>query len=113
LMIHANRYSFIWTPTLEPRTPFKILAEPTQEEFKSGFSSIVFNAGRCQMTENQMMITAEIAKVPGFEGGKQVFNWSLDNNMLTLTMIDETYPNGEKPKWSGKLKTEFVLSKLD
>jgi len=113
LMISSTRYSFIWTPTDEPRKPFKVLAEPTAEEFKAGFTSIVFNAGRCQIKANQMINTAEIARVPGFEGGEQVFNWELNNNVLTLTMYDETYPNGEKPKWLGKLKTEFVLTRLD
>jgi hypothetical protein len=28
-------------------------------------------------------------------------------------MIDETYPSGEKPAWYGKMKTEFILVRID
>jgi len=113
LHFSKNRYSFIWTPTYNPRTPFRILSEPTSEEMQAGFRSIVLNAGTYLKNDSTIIHRAEIARVPGFEGGEQVFEYIIQNDTLTYTMVDETYPSGEKPKWFGKMKTEFVLIKID
>lgn len=113
LQFSKNRYSFIWTPSEKPRTPFKILAKPTAAEKQAGFSSVVFNAGTYRIEGDQVNIVAEIAKVPGFESGKQVFDYAFKDGKLYYTMVDETYPSGEKPAWYGKLKTEFILEKID
>ena len=58
-----------------------------------------------------MTTIADIAKVPGFEDGKQFYRMNFDNNLLELVMYDETYPNGDKPEWYGKLKVKFILIK--
>jgi len=108
----ANSYSIAWTPTKEPRVPFINLSKPTDAEKIAGFSSVVFNAGSYTFTDKTVTTKAYIAKVPGFEGGIQYYNYSIGGNILTLTMFDETYPNGDKPEWSGKYKTEFVLEKV-
>ncbi len=113
LQFSPKRYSFIWTPTLEPRTPFAVLSQPTPEEMQAGFRSIVLNAGTYARTAEQITIIAEVAKVPGFEGGTQVFDYSLQGDTLNYTMIDETYPDGTKPAWFGKMKTKFALVKID
>ena len=79
---------------------------------KDGLKSVVFNGGTWISNDSVLTTTAEIAKVPGFEGGKQFYKYKLDGNMMELTMYDETYPNGDKPAWYGKVKTKFVLSKI-
>lgn len=112
-MVSDSKYSFIWTPTREMRIPFKKLAQPTLEEMINGFQSIVLNAGSYMKTDSTFMIKAVVAKVPGFEGGEQTFNYKIDKNRLELKMIDETYPNGEKPNWFGKMETLFIMSKID
>lgn len=58
-----------------------------------------------------MNATAMVAKVPGFEGGQQHYNFRFENEQLILTMCDETYPDGSKPDCSGKWQTEFTLSR--
>lgn len=105
------RYGIMWTPNTEPRTSFVNLSKPTDEECIAGFKSVVFNGGTYTMTDSTITTTATIAKVPGFEGGKQFYRYSIDKDQLTITMVDETYPNGEKPTWSGKWKTQFVMKK--
>ena len=51
-------------------------------------------------------------KVPGFEAGTQVYNINHKENTTELTMYDETYPNGKKPAWFGKLKIKFILNSI-
>ncbi len=112
LLITPERYSIMWTPTQGPRQPFQNLSNPTDEELKLGFRSVVFNGGTYVKTDTTFTTTAFIAKVPGFEGGIQYYNYSIEGDQLTLTMFDETYPSGEKPEWFGKLETQFVLKKV-
>lgn len=113
LMLNSNRYSIMWTPIKEPRTPFKNLSKPTDEELKSGFRSIVFNSGTYKYSDSTITTTANIAKVPGFEGGKQFYTYKLNNKIMELIMYDEIYPDGTRPKWYGKFQTKFVLEKVD
>lgn len=107
-----NSYSIMWTPTEEPRVPFVDLSKPTDEELKTGFRSVVFNGGSYEITDSTLTTTAYIAKVPGFEGGVQYYRYLLENDLLRLTMFDETYPNGDKPSWSGRYETEFVMTRV-
>lgn len=111
-MIDSSKYTIMWTPLNEPRTPFENLSEPTDEEMKAGFRSIVFNGGTHEMTDSTLTTTAQIAKVPGFEGGQQFYKYSIDNNQLTMIMFDETYPDGTKPSWYGKYQTKFIFTKV-
>lgn len=113
LQFSPGRYSFIWTPTQGPRKPFAVLSQPTPEEMQAGFRSIVLNAGTYTRTPEQITVTAEVAKVPGFEGGTQVFDYALVGDTLQYTMIDETYPDGDKPAWFGKMTTVFSLVRID
>lgn len=106
-----NNYSIAWTPTDEPRIPFDTLSRPSNEEIIAGFKSVVFNAGTYFSTDSTITATASIAKVPGFEGGKQFYSYTIKGDVLNLTMVDETYPDGSKPQWSGKWKTLFVMKR--
>ena len=112
-MINESTYSIQWVPTFQPRKPFKVLSKPTDEEMKAGFRSVVFNAGTYELTDSTLTATAVIAKVPGFEGGKQFYRYTIEDNKLTLTMFDETYPDGGKPDWFGKFVTEFVMERVE
>ncbi len=106
-----DSYAISWTPTDTPRVPFKNLSKPTDEELIAGFRSIVFNAGNYSYTDSTAVAIPIIAKVPGFEGGKQFYRYRIDGSILHLTMYDETYPDGEKPGWFGRYVTEFVMEK--
>jgi len=108
-----SSYAIMWTPIDKPREPFKILAKPTDEETIAGFRSVVFNAGSYTFTDSTVTSTAFIAKVPGFEGGKQFYRYAIKGKQLSITMYDETYPDGKKPEWLGRYVTEFVLNKID
>ncbi len=105
-------YSIQWTPTSKAREKFSILSKPTDEEIIAGFKSVVFNSGSYISTGSTVVATAYIAKVPGFEGGKQFYSYDIKGDILSLTMYDETYPDGKKPDWVGKWKTKFVLKRI-
>ena len=111
LMLNKEGYSIMWSPSEKERTPFKVLSKPTDEELKSGFSSIVFNAGNYTITDSTLRTEATIAKVPGFEGGRQFFRYSIHDNQLSLVMHDETYPDGSKPEWSGLWQTKMIFDR--
>ncbi|RZS90538.1 ankyrin repeat domain-containing protein [Aquimarina brevivitae] len=111
-LLTKNKYSIVYNPTLSERIPFKNLSNPEDAEIKKAFLSIVFNSGSYNIVKDILRTTADIAKVPGFEGGQQSYTIKLeDANRLQLVLFDETYPNGKKPEWLGKIKVRFVFTK--
>lgn len=111
LVVSPKRYSIMYTPGKEPRVPFKVLAKPTDSEIIAGFRSIVFNSGSYTLQGNTLVTKADMAKVPGFEGGQQFFEVLFDNEQLQLTFYDEIYPDGTRPAWAGKSKLTLTFIK--
>ncbi|MCK7593713.1 lipocalin-like domain-containing protein [Pseudomarimonas salicorniae] len=108
LLLGEAHYSISWITAATPREPFKVLAGPSDAEALSAFRSIAFNAGTYTRDATTLSTRARIAKVPGFEGGQQFFRLHLDGDVLTLTLHDETYPDGSKPDWAGKLEARMI-----
>ncbi len=104
-----SNYHLLYNPWINARKPFEKLAQPTKEEMIYGFQTLVFNSGTYAYTDSTVVTTADIAKVPGFEGGIQYYHYNLKGEELELTMYDETYPDGNKPEWYQKLKVLFKL----
>ena len=111
MLFSSDKYALMWTPTLEPRVPFNNLSQPTDEEVIAGFRSVIFNGGHYEVSDSSVVTTAEIAKVPGFEGGKQIYRYQIDQDTMRLTMYDERYPNGDRPQWYGTFETQFVMTR--
>jgi ankyrin repeat protein len=111
LTVTPNRYHIIYNPWVNPRVPFKILSKPTDAEIKHAFQTLVFNTGTYTLSDTLFTTTSDIAKVPGFEGGKQYYYLEVNGDQLQLIMKDETYPNGEKPEWYQKLQILFKLTR--
>lgn len=111
LLIGKNRYSIMYNPSWKAREAFKNLSKPTDDEILAGFRSIVFNSGPYEIIDDVMLAIPDIAKVPGFEGGKQYYRFKIESDQLTFRMYDETYPNGEKPEWYGKVEVEFIFKR--
>ena len=107
----SNRYALMYVPTTAPRAPFQVLAKPTDSEVLSGFQSVVFNSGSFELEGEKLVTTADIAKVPGFEGGRQFYQVNITGHQLVLRMVDEIYPDQTKPDWSGKVEISFYLQK--
>jgi len=106
-----TNYTLMYNPRMQKRTPFKNLSNPETDEIISAFRSMVFNTGTYIIEDDVIHTIADIAKVPGFEGGQQYYKMLLNENILELVMFDETYPNGNKPEWFGRLKVKFILKK--
>ena len=111
ILFTPKRYSLLYNPWTTARKAFDTLSKPTDTEIKAAFQSIVFNSGSYVYTDSTVVTTADMAKVPGFEGGKQYYNYNIEGDKLNITMYDETYPSGEKPEWFGKLKVAFKMIK--
>jgi len=111
LLFAPKRYSLLYNPWTTERKAFDTLSKPTDAEIKAAFRSIVFNSGSYEYTDSTVITKADLAKVPGFEGGQQFYNYSIENDELDIMMYDETYPDGNKPEWYGKMKVLFKMKK--
>lgn len=111
ILFTPKRYSLLYNPWTTKRKAFDTLSKPSDKEIKAAFKSIVFNSGSYIFTDSTVTTTADMAKVPGFEGGKQYYKYNIDKEKLAIMMFDETYPNGDKPEWFGKLKIKFKMIK--
>ncbi|MFY7671067.1 ankyrin repeat domain-containing protein [Tenacibaculum sp. MEBiC06402] len=111
-IFNEKNYAVMYNPMMNSRTPFKDLSKPTDLEIKKAFQSIVFNSGSYSLKKNIVHAIPDIAKVPGFENGHQYYKLEIRNSEnISLTMFDETYPDGKKPEWYGKIKIQFLLKK--
>ena len=106
-----GHFALMYNPQMKARTPFQNLSAPTQQEIKYAFGTIAFNSGRYHLQNQRIITVPDLAKVPGFEGGEQQYAMELTGNQMTLVLDDETYPNGKKPVWYGKMKVRFLLKK--
>ena len=106
-MGNPERYLIMYHPTQQARPVFKAFSQPTCEELRSAFQHLVFNTGKYLLTDSLMTVSPDLARVPGFEGAKQLYRYSIQDKQLTLTLFDETYPNGKKPEWYGKLQIQL------
>lgn len=106
-MGNPERYMIMYHPTSQNRPAFKDFSKPTCEELRSAFQHLVFNTGAYSLTNKLMTATPDLARVPGFEGATQVYRYQIEEDQLELTLFDETYPNGKKPEWYGKLQIQL------
>lgn len=109
LVVANGTYSIMYNPYGSERKSAKTLSKLTEEEMVYAFKTVVFNSGAYTLSDSVFLTTADIAKVAGFEGGKQYYKIEFVEDALHLTMYDETYPDGKKPEWYGKLKILFKL----
>lgn len=101
LLIFSDRhYSFVWTLTAEPRKPFRTFTEPTTEEIRAAFNSIVVNAGEYEVSDDRLITRPIISRIPGFSGGYAVYEFILEGETLDLTMTDEYDRNGTQATWA-------------
>lgn len=110
-LFSEKNYVVMYNPRMQKRKPFVNLSKPDSKEIEYAFKSIVFNTGNYILKDNIITTTADIAKVPGFEGGKQFYKINFRDDFLVIIMYDETYPNGNKLEWFGKVKLKFILKK--
>lgn len=111
LLFAPKRYSLLYNPWTTERKAFDTLSKPSDAEIKAAFQSIVFNSGSYIYTDSTVVTKADMAKVPGFEGGQQFYSYSIKDDNLDIMMYDETYPDGKKPEWFGKMKVLFKMKK--
>lgn len=112
-IIFTNKnYSVMYNPYMDKRKAFKNLSKPEEKEIIYAFNTITFNTGSYKIKDSIIYAKADIAKVPGFENGEQFFKLGYkEGKVKSLIMFDETYPNGKKPEWFGKLKIKLLLKK--
>ena len=110
-IINESHYSIMYNPYFGTRKPFNDISNPSKDEMQYAFKTLAYNSGSYDIRENILTTHPDIARVPGFEGGNQVFEFLIENNSMQLKMFDETYPNGNKPEWHKKLEIVFNFKK--
>jgi ankyrin repeat protein len=111
LLVTPDRYAIMYNPSGDMREAAASVGKLTDTEMLYAFKTLVFNSGSYAFTDSIFTATPDIAKVAGFEGGKQYYTYHQFEDKLELNFFDETYPNGEKPIWYGKLKIFFILER--
>jgi ankyrin repeat protein len=111
LIVASNSYAIMYNPYGNKRKSPLAMSNMSDEEKVYSFNTMVFNSGKYELMDSTFISTADMAKVAGFEGGIQYYEIGSDAGRKSLTMYDETYPNGNKPEWYGKLKIKFILEK--
>lgn len=104
-----ERYMILYHPTSKPRKAFSDFSDPSCEDLRNAYQNLVFNTGNYHLTDSLLVAHPDIARVPGFEGARQVYRMAVSEEQLSLTLFDETYPNGEKPTWHGKLEIQLTF----
>ncbi|MFK7953267.1 MAG: ankyrin repeat domain-containing protein [Ekhidna sp.] len=112
-MVSDETYSIMYNPYGNIRKSPEDMSKMSQEEKLYSFQTVVFNSGSYELVGDDIVTTADIAKVAGFEGGIQYYKIENSEDGMTITMYDETYPSGKKPEWFGKMSTKIFLKKED
>ncbi len=110
-VVSPERYVIQYHPSKNSRPPFADFTNPTCEELKTAFQGLVFNTGSFHLTDSLFIAHPDIARVPGFEGARQVYHYQISDERLLLTLKDEQYPDGTRPEWVGKISVRFTLVK--
>ena len=109
-VVSPERYVIQYHPSTNSRVPFTDFTNPTCEELRAAFQGLVFNTGHFHLTDSLLIAQPDIARVPGFEGARQVYHYQISDQQLVLTLVDEQYPDGTRPDWVGKISVRFTLS---
>ena len=92
-----RHYSMIWV--LGASEPFAERWEPTDEEKKERFDSMVVNAGTYEIDGDTLTAHPMVARIPDFIGGRLICEYNVDNDMMRLKFVDEYSFDGVQAPW--------------
>ncbi|TFG89917.1 MAG: hypothetical protein E4G71_06080 [Candidatus Atribacteria bacterium] len=113
LIVSNHYYSFLSVRGTEPREPYKQPYNPTPEEMIIAYNSFAANAGKYEKTDSTIITFPLISKVPGYSGGKGVYQYNIKSDTLYLTMIEEYSKSGEWASWLDNLKSTSKYVKAE
>ena len=108
-----GHYSAIYTPGMEPRTPFADAWRPTDKEKVAAYDTIIVNTGTYELTESLLITHPLLAKVPGFAGGKSSYKYRLDGNNLWLEAGDISSSTGVRLPDLDAERTQLKLTRVE
>lgn len=106
-------YSIAWIPRPEPRIAFSTPWQPTDEEIKSAYETVLFNTGTYELTDTTLTTRPVISKVPDLSGGHAVYQCRIEQDVLWLTMIDEYSVDGSQAPWVGNVRFPLKLIRIE
>ncbi len=105
-------YSAVWSTSDKPRQMYADRWQPTAAEKIAAYDSIVVNAGTYELSQSELITRPQLARVPGFGGGRAVWNYRIDGDTLYLEMIEEFTKDGTRAKWLDQVHFPIKLIRL-
>lgn len=108
-----NYYSMTWNPNDTKQEDYIDKWLPTDNEKVESYNSIVTNSGTYEIAEGKLVTTPRSAKTPAFIGGKAAYNYLVDENSLTLTLLEVISHDGVYDEGVKNHKTTIKLKRVE
>lgn len=112
-VFYEEYYCMVMVLGDDARTEFKDPWNPTDDEKRAAYDSILVNAGTYELRDSVIITRPIIARVPNFVGGEAYYEYKLQNHALTLIMFNEVSSEGIPQPWVGRQKYRRVLNRIN
>lgn len=83
-----SHYSTVHVPGPAARQPFAKRWEPTPDEIRTAYESIIVNSGTYAVSGSRLIVRPVIAKTPEFAGGHGTYEYKIDRDTLSLEAVE-------------------------
>ena len=108
-----NYYSMTWNPNDTKQEDYKDKWRPTDDEKIESYNSIITNSGTYEIAEGKLVTTPITAKTPAFIGGKAIYDYLVNENSLTLTLLEVISHDGVSDEGIKNYKTTIKLKGVE
>ncbi len=108
-----KHYSMTWMPLQDQQEAYADKWHPNDTEKVQSYNSIVTNTGRYQLSGSELTTNVEVAKTPAFVGGKAIYRCELNDDEVSLQIIDNVAHDGTRDEGYLKLKTILTLKRVE
>ena len=108
-----DHYSAVWSTSDTPRQMYADRWQPTADEKIAAYDSIVVNAGTYELDESDLITKPIMARVPGFGGGKALWKYRVDGDVLYLEMFEEYTKDGIRAEWLDHVHFPIKLVRVE
>ena len=107
-----DSYSATWSLSSDVRDTYAQPFSPTQDEMIKAYQTIVVNTGTYELTDTTMTTYPVLARVPAFSGGKSVWDFRLESDIIFLTIREEYSKKGEWARWLDDFHYSVKLERI-
>jgi hypothetical protein len=108
-----NYYSIIWNPNAAPQNDYKEKWNPTDSEKVNSYNSSISNSGTYEISGGKLITNPVTANNAAYIGGRISYEFSADENNLTITLAEIMSYDGVKNEKIKNYKTTIKLARLE